>query len=479
MGLSIQQEKSAVFGQIAAAKVLIDDTNSKINQGQEMRESLRTISKDPINFLVDLVSELVGYESLKKAFSNILVNKLNDIEDKVKYAIKLNLKSLVNCGTNPEIPTNLKYSGQGYEFKLKDVDYSNIFKLSPTSTYGGLIYSDIDAQLNSVDLNTVLYNIIQDKDVEHLWGSQVGYGDITAFTFKPNTGNGPNMINIKASDNYSTNKKLTDWNNDYVDSVDLFPDTQFFGKVMDSVFNVFSQVIDKTVAQANVELLVDNAIDRLTNTDPNEFIDDSFFNVSNSELVLISEKARLKVLGITKLEGCYGYPQVTKPINVSNSMNAIASANGKTEKLKTVAKSIDNMANVATGLGNEQNKYTIKLNFFTELIKTLVKTITNMILSPKLILLFLVNFKIVDSTDTSFTGVDELMKIMKSLLKEIIDQVKGIVVSELLNIAMKEIKNMQGKVVGKIGKELVVNKQKVLLSLVGVPQDIIRLATKF
>lgn len=476
MALPIQEQKSEVFGQIAAIKVLTDDVNS---QKGNLWGSLNSISQDPINFLVDLIKELVGYEALRDAFSNTMASSLNTIEDKIKYAIKLKLKELLSCGVNPSIPDDFKYSGTGYDFKVTDFDYTDIFKLDPASTYGDFIYYDIASQLNSTDTNTFLYYTIQNENIEYNWGSQVGYNDITTFKFKPNSGGQTNIINIKASDYYSTNKKLNDWNNDYVNSIDILPDAQFFTKILDNTFNVFSGVINKTQSQSEAEEKINAIIDKMLDTDPDETINDSFFEFNNIELREISEKAKLKSLGINKLDSCYGYVQKTLPINVSNSINDIEQASSFNEKKIAIDNAINNFASNAGSLGNDTDKYNIKLNFFVELIRGLVKSIIAMILSPKLIAIFLVNFKITQGGNATFNGIDGLLKVLKSLFKEIIDQVKGIVVSILLEIVMKEIKKLQSQVASKISKELVKNRQKVLLSLIGVPQDIIRLTTKF
>lgn len=476
MAIPIQEQKNEVFAQIAAMKVLADDTTKQV---QQLWQTLETVSQDPIIFLVDLIKELIGYEALRDAFSNIMATSLNTIEEKIKWVIKLKLKELLSCGVNPSIPLDLQYNGVGYDFQLKYVDFTNIFKLDPASTFGSFIYNDISSQINSTDMNTFLYYTIQDDYTEHLWGSQMGYNDLAAFKFKPNSGTETNIITVKASDYYSTNKKLADWNNDYVDSIDLLPDAQFFAKILDTVFNVFSQVIQKTSSQAEIEEKLNAIVDKMLETEPDTIIDDSFFNFSNIELRVISEKARLKALGITKLEGCYGYPQITRPQNVLASIEKIAQATTLTEKKTAIDFSIFKFANIAGSLGENKDKYNIKLNFFSELIRGLVKGIIAMIFSPKLILLFMVNFRIVQGTGVTINGVDELIKYLKSLIKDVIDQVKGIIVSFLLDIAMKEIKTMQAKFAQKISKELIKNKQKVLMSLIGVQQDTIRLATKF
>ena len=74
---------------------------------------------------------------------------------------------------------------------------------------------------------------------------------------------------------------------------------------------------------------------------------------------------------------------------------------------------------------------------------------------------------------------NELIKNLKVLIKEVIDIVKALVIKILLEKVLKEIKNLQSQVKDKIQSELISNKKKLTMSLLGVPQDIIRTINKF
>jgi len=482
--MEIQKQKSEVFAQVAALKVLVDDTHNQDikykSQTNQLWQSLQTIKKDPINFLLDLIKELAGYEAIRDSVSDALINSLGDLEDKIKFAIKLNLKELTSCGVNPSIPNELKYNGSGYQFNVNKIDYCNIFKLDPASEYGNFIYSDITPQINSTDANTFLFYTIQNSGVEQYWGHQVGFvNDIVAVKFDEQYGTETNIITIKASNYYSNNKKLSDWNNDYVDSIKLFPDAQFFAKMIDNIFNIFSNIIEKTTVQSEMEEKLNNIIDKLLETEPDDIIDDSFFTFTNVELLDISEKAKMKTLGISKLETCDTYATKINTTILNDSVNTIITANSIESKTIAINKSINNIADEASKNSDPKDRYNVKLNFFVKLIKALVKSIIGMIFSPKLILLFMVNFRIVQGTNATFNGIDELIKNLKVLIKEVIDIVKALVIKILLEKVLKEIKNLQSQVKDKIQSELISNKKKLTMSLLGVPQDIIRTINKF
>jgi len=485
--MEIQKQKDDIFAKIAALKSLTDNNRSEIDgakaKSMQLWETLRTTSKDPINFLIDLIKELVGYESFKTVVSDTLVLYLDDIEDKIKYAIKLKLKELISCGVNPQIPDNLKYTGAGYQFNVNKIDYTNLFKLNPSSEFGSLLYSDIPSEINSTDANTFLFHTIQDDGNENLWGPQVGYDDIMALKFDSELSTETNILTVKASDFYSTNKKLTDWNNDYIDSIDLFPDAQFFAKMIDTVFNVFGKIIQKSQTESEVEEKINTIIDKLLDTEPDDIIDDSFFSFTNIELRKISEKARLKSLGISSLDYCYSLGNSTDQNVLLDSVNEISSISTLEEKKTIIDNSIDAFGSPTDIDLNEnidrKDKYNFRLNYFKELIKSLVKSIVSMILSPKMVLIFSINYKIVQGADATFDGIDALIIFLKSLFKEIIDTVKGQIVQLLLDLALTEVKKLQLDVSGDIQQELINNRRKILLSLVGVPSDLIKTISNF
>lgn len=476
MAIPIQNQKNEVFSRIAALKVLADDST---NQTQELWESLQTITKDPISFLSDLIKELIGYEALRDGFINAMGPTLNFAEEKIKYSIKLKLKELLSCGVNPEIPNDFKYSSGGYNFKLSQLDFANIFRLEPSSRYGSFIYRDVSAELDSNDLNTVLYNTIQDDGTEHQWGEQMGYNDITTFRFDSSNGENINVLNVRASEYYSNNKTLTDWNDDYIDSIDFFPEPQFYGKILDTIFNSFSNVITKTPNQCETEEKLNRLVDKLLDTEPDEYIDDSFFSFNNVELREISEKSKLKSLGVTKLKTCTVYANKIDSNDILNAINNIENSATLEDKRNTLENSTNHFGELAGDIADTENKYNVKLNFFSELIRAITKSMVSTLFSPKILTSFLVNYKITQGNNAEFDSIEELMKLLKNLIKEIIDIIKGVIISSLLEIAMKEIKSLQSQVTSKILRELASNELKVLLSLTGVPQDIIRLATKF
>jgi hypothetical protein len=134
------------------------------------------------------------------------------------------------------------------------------------------------------------------------------------------------------------------------------------------------------------------------------------------------------------------------------------------------------MADENTKNSNDpKDKSSIKLNFIQTIINTLIKTIVSVILSPKVILLFLVNFKIIYGESVSFDGPVDFLKKNKQLIKGIIKTITKLIIELLLAIVLKRIAELIAAEEAKKAIEKVKNKTAQLLSLVGVPQEAIRI----
>jgi hypothetical protein len=118
--MSILDQKNKVMGNIAALNV--------INEGLpkfDIKNSFSSINNDtnPVDFLLDLVQSLMGYQELKGNIIDVITRKLPEIESKIKKTLKQDLKGYVSCGVNPSIPVWLRSTGAGVELKLSNIDF--------------------------------------------------------------------------------------------------------------------------------------------------------------------------------------------------------------------------------------------------------------------------------------------------------------------------------------------------------------------
>ena len=118
----------------------------------------------------------------KKNYYSILGIPKNSLEKDIKKALKTELKAIVSCGIDPSLPSFIKSTGSGIVIEVKKIDFLNLFKIDARTKVGGLLYNDVTpALIDSTDLNTFLYGVLQNDGQTKTWKDKSGNGlfDIT------------------------------------------------------------------------------------------------------------------------------------------------------------------------------------------------------------------------------------------------------------------------------------------------------------
>jgi hypothetical protein len=342
----------------------------------------------------------------------------------------------------------------------------------PNSIVGKTIYSDITANLiNSSDFNTFLYQTIQnDGSIEH-------WKDILTFSFnsidvagiKPN-----NTINVKASSTYDT-KSLTDLNNNFIDSLSLFNTEDIFTRLIENVFGTISSTIGKSLKQLENELKINTVINKISNSNSKDIINNNYFNFTNAEKAFHQAEAIAKKAG-TKTITTTGHKTTSISFQSLQDMHSsISSAKNTLDKNASVTNSLNQMGNqVASFTNNPVDHQAVKLNFIQELINNLIKVVVNTVLSPKVVTLFLINFKIIYGPNSTYTDAIDFLKQNKNFIHNMTKRIGGLIIKILLHLALKELTKLISKAIVK--QQTDKNKSNVaqLLSLVGVTPDTLR-----
>jgi hypothetical protein len=466
--MSLKDKKQKIFGEIAAARTLIDGMPKL-----KLSSSFPSVNNgnDIILFLTDLVKALVGQSKLIQLIVDTLTKTLDNIETKLKVVLKTALKNLVTCGVNPTIPAFLKSTGSGIVIRVDKIDFFDQFKTDPLTPAGRLMYNDITPILtNSSDFNTFLYGVIQDEPVTHTWQ---GILDIKFESLGTN-GNPNNSFIIKTSPAYD-NKTLNDLNDNYIDSIDLFDSKDIVNKIIDILFGSISITTNKSRKQLQKEAEINDIIDRLSNSDSFTEINDDYFTFTNEEVAQQESNADDRRNGIIKVKTSVE-TEATMPIGfLSDFTDNILLAGTLVQKRTVIANSLNNMAdNIASQIPNRQDAQTVKISFVMEMIRSLIKAIASVMISPKIIVIFLINFKIIYGLSAEYLDAIDFIKKNRTLFQSMFKSITTLVTSMLMSIVMKEVTQLAGNAVTIKMIDKTQNKKQQLLSLVGVPQDAIR-----
>jgi hypothetical protein len=467
--MSVLSKKKKIFGNIAAARALTESMPKL-----KLSSSFPSVNNkgDSITFLTDLIQSLIGYYALVNGVVDILTEAIDEIEVEVKKALKTELKSIVSCGINPSLPNFIKSTGSGIVIEVKKIDFLNMLKTDPNSISGKLLYNDVSPSLlNSTDFNTFLYGVIQDDGTTHTWANML---DIT-FNSLGTNGNPNNTITIKANSGYDT-KSLNDLNNNYIDSLKLFNTENLVNRIIDTIFGSISFSIKKSRKQLEEEEKINAVVDKMIEADESETINDSYFTFDNEETSKIQYNADNRKKGIIKVKTSETIDASVSEKSLTLLTEEMGTAVTIQEKKNVLSSNLESMANQNTNNSkNASDKASIKINFMQNIINTLIKGIVGVILSPKVVLMFLINFKIIYGPTSNYTDAVDFLKKNKKLVKAIIKKITTMIIKYLLAIALKRIAELVAE--AQIKKQIDKNKNKVvqLLSLVGIPPEALRI----
>lgn len=467
--MSIIDKKRKIFGNIAAERTLTEGLPKL-----KISSSFPSINNggNSITFLTDLIKSLIGYNALIETVVNILTYSLPEIEREIKNALKVELKNIVSCGVDPSLPAFIKSTGTGINIEVNKVDFLDLLKVDPNSVGGKLLYNDITNPLiNSNDFNTFLYGTVQNDTNPNTWKN------IFDVTFN-SLGSGAtpnNTFTIRANPIYDS-KTLTDLNNDFIDSLTLFNSEGIINRIVDTIFGSISVSIKKTSKQLENESKINNVIDCMVNADGDDDVDDSYFTFTNDEVYIHQLDADLRKKGIVKLE-CCNKVAASVPVSFLTTLNQeITGATTTADKKDIISSNLNKMAEQNTvNSNNPSDHISIKLNFIQQLINNLIRAIIGIVLSPKVVMIFVINYKIIYGQTATFSDAVDFIKKNKNLFHSMMKKIARMIIKILTAIALKQIAELVAAGAAKKQIERGKNQLSQLLSLLGLPQETIRI----
>lgn len=466
---AVLEKKKKIFAKIAAAKAMIGKKKKKLTKSMDSINN----RGNSLSFLSDLIKSLIGSAVLIDVIVNFISNHMQEIEDLIKDSLKEELQKLVSCGINPTVPAFL--SSLGIIIELNKIDFLDLFKTDPNSKFGSLMYLDITSPLtNSTDFNTFLYGVIKDDGTQYTWDGMLditfnSVGAMVGTKFRPN-----NSLTIKLNPNFSLTK-LPNLNNSFITKGKLIDSEKVINKTIDAIYGSVSSVIQKSLKQLQAEAEINGVIDRIVESNSKETIDDGFFTFSNEEIYKQQEDALWRKKGILKLECCNKVPASIPP-QMLLDLNAELSAATVYNKSEIIKNNINRMAEQNTANSDDPEDDTaIKLGFIQKVIDTIIKAIASTIISPKIVFIFLINFKIVYGESKEYANAIDFMKLTRNLFKLIIKKITEKFMKEMMKVALFYIGELTTEMAVKRRIEKANDKKSQLLSLTGVPQEVLRL----
>ena len=371
--------------------------------------------------------------------------------------------------------------------KVKHIDLFKVLKNSPDSQYGKYLYESKTTQNGQVpySMNRELYNrLISPQSFQQQYGeSYKGASGQQLFDIQyvnqytnpfTNTTEYDDYLKITLLNQSLDRTKVSDFLRDYYGSIEIFD----LNALIQSILGQLTGAIDFGL-NTPVEELSDlekflKFVKRLMGicSDPSkkidisgsgklsdlDLIDDSFFDLSPQDLIDIDFKTELKVNGLVTFKDC---DEVNLPVNVQATtqiLDDVIKENKAQEKINKFFEGIDAISedpkwSQLIGPNVDINE-TLLLEFLLNLPANLVKAI----LTPKVMLGFLIMIKAIISNGVGFVNelfgdITEFFKKFKKFLSCFVRRIMSIFIDQLFSLIKKNIKLLVESILLDIAKE--------------------------
>lgn len=488
----IRQQKEKTKASTDKRKSEVQKNINDLKKGaSDKKTQIKNEIKNQLEQLLDLFKATLpsGGGSSLKVLTNVFLQAANNTKSKIQETLVSEIVSTIGCSEEQSYTPS-----QPIYIKVNQVDLFKILKYSPDDEDYKFQYEKNTTNNGSTPyaMNQQLYKRLQNPSQSFLQDITGGNGQ----TYKGASASqifdiqyvqnylGPNNLQVtgdffKVTLNNQANNRttVTDFLQDYYTSIDIMP----FDNLSVNLKNMLSGSFDFSAGLSSDELREQNKFDMVLKRimgiceDPNkkidvagtsklsdiDEIDDSFFDVTNQELMVIEQKVNNIINGVVEYEGCEG---IKLPIDVladRKSQEEIVNENSDNGKIEKFEKSLDDMANdpkwksLVPGLGLDLNiKALLQSNIILGLPKIIVKTI----LSPKVMLGFLIMVKAIkneisEKLDDAFDDLTNFMKTFKKFILNFMKKITAIFVEELFKILKKQIKVLVETILLEIIKE--------------------------
>ena len=505
----VENKKNDLRQKKEKAKTSLDKKKSDaIKQAKELdkkaanfKNSVKSEIKNQLEQLLDLFKQTLpptGGKSLS-TISRFFLEAADRTKEQIKGLLVEEIISTIGCSEEQSYEDKLN---QPFYIKVNQVDLFKKLIFSPDDEDSKYYYENQPFSIGTTpsSLNRQLYERLQNLGQSLQTQFGIGYQgvsgqdlfDIEYVQFYPavNPTNFGDFFKVTLKPQLNNATNVADFLNDYYGSIDVIDFDVLSADIMNALTGVFDFSLKISTDQLREEKKFDLILKRIMGvcSDPNkkidvggtaklsdqDLIDDAFFEVSPQELRTIENQINNIKEGVVEFEDC---GNVKLPVNVSgtrSSLDEVITENTSTKKIDRVEQALEEMAkdpnwkNLVPGIGINLN---LKASIDTDLINQLPKISFKSILSPKVMLGFMIMIKAINSQfsaqiDNLFDDLEKFMKTFKKFTVGLMRKVFAIYVKELFDIVKKNVKKLVEQILGDIAKEAKNKKLQMYSSIV-------------
>ncbi len=437
--------KKSLLAKLGIANVICSAFPS-LNFGA-ISDAVKESLNDVVKFLIDILITLLDINLVKmqKLLTKWLTKELNILSSELNFTLRNNLNSCFLCKVNPNIPNWM--ISDGINIEVKQIDFQDMFSIHPDSEAGKFIYGGEE------DMNRFLFNVINEgskswKNIATFSfvteGKNVGYNESldTANNQnekgKQNTDKRNNVINMKINPSYE-GQPLINFVNDYINSQSpIIISSKTIPNVMDLKYGLTSRLGNLSITSIRKKAEFNAAVKQLFDEgveNPDIMIDNSFTTFDKEQKDAIDRNTNEMYTGEFDSSNCCCGKSTINDGTLISFNERIEKATNDEERISIIDGGLTQIANESVSGFEPEERNKGYIEFFIDFLQNLSTVIVSMVLSPKINILVVMLYYMVNKKARFFNVKDFL----KSIICVVRDIMLGILKKLIFGLLLPQL----------------------------------------
>ena len=290
-------------------------------------------------------------------------------------------------------------------------------------------------------------------------------GEVESEAGEENVGN--NIANQVADIEVGLNKTIFEFNYDYIYSLKLFDSKTLVAQVLNSMLGLGASLsVSYSVQLKFIEAKVNEIVKKIIESDDTE-TNECYFTFSNAEYDTMLRRAQEQHEGVYNTKNGYNTYASVDGDAIADALARIDESATLVEKTQTISKILQDVAaTAATNSSLEVNQeFTWGLNFIYDFIQQTMTQIVVEVLSPKVAILYAINSAFMGDAG-NMKSWEHFLDNFQNVIVMIVRQIKDIIIQELYQFLMDQLKPLIDLFIAKIALETVKNYKDLITNLI-------------
>ena len=232
---------------------------------------------------------------------------------------------------------------------------------------------------------------------------------------------------------------IYEFNYDYIMGIKLFDPSVITSQLINGLTNIRLGV-KTTKKTTDYKMRVSELVKKMME-EQNYASSDCFYTFSNAEYDAMQEKSELMRHNLYPFQNDrYKATDVSDNNELNNILNEIDSNASLEENVDIINRAFNQASSIVSKEALPEDKYAVEFDFITKAIELVTSIFVESLLSPKLLMVFYVNQKIMGDGDKKSWNIEYLIDAFLNVIMSLISELIEIILFKLLEYAKEKLK---------------------------------------